>query len=197
MYGEADEEQSAYASAYAAKAVYEDASDVGDADGAVRASTAVYEDGNAGCVAHDSVAVYEDVSGVGGAYVGQCDDGDASSYVVAGYSEGVGGSYYMAQEDDPEPVAKAPAPKKRAQGVHADGAPVAAVAKDFHSLYVALLEQFARDKTLENAKAIVALANEFTAEAVKTAQQLVREKELPEHARTMRPLDVGGIAGGV
>lgn len=39
--------------------------------------------------------------------------------------------------------------------------------------------------------------DDFTAEATANAVRIMAEKELPEFVRTLRPLDAGGIAGGV
>ncbi len=89
----------------------------------------------------------------------------------------------------PVPVAPAVIPKK--DPVLPAGGP----ARDYHSEYIQLL---CSERTLENSLATCALMEDFTREATEVALKIIREKEeLPDFARTLKPIDAGGVAGGV
>jgi hypothetical protein len=103
-----------------------------------------------------------------------------------------GGNYAGSYEDVAQPKAVvSKAPVKKAVVVQE----VKAVpARDYHSEYISLL---CGEQTLESALATCALMDAFTKEATDVAVRIMKEKDLPDFARTIKPIDVGGVAGGV
>lgn len=127
-----------------------------------------------------------------------------SSYAPSSSTKVFTSGLYAYTDGDEEPSRDdtfSPVDLDHAQDVHHDAIKNSTIPeveqRNWHQQYLQLLEQFEKNPTSENARSLVDLNEAFVAAATTIAKFIVEERGLPDFARALKPLDAGGVAGGV